>query len=205
MKQARYYNSLAFAKYDPLRLAGFAENIVTQTTGSPVFTTPDPALPDITTAITNLRLKQEATLQGGPQATIERDDAFDTLEGLLRELAAYVEDKAKNDQNLMLATGFEVTTASHSTPVIMTPTILNIQNNASTKLQFKIESCGARVYEIWGRTGTDAFTHFLTLTDPRSPVVENLVPGTLYDWKVRALYANNTYSDWSDVVSHRAT
>ena len=47
--------------------------------------------------------------------------------------------------------------------------------------------------------------HYLSFTDPRNPVVENLVSGGLYDWKVRALYGNNTYSDWSDIVSHRAT
>ena len=205
MKSPRYYISLAFAKYNPLMLAGFAENIAAKMALITVFATPEPPLADITAAAADLRLKQEAMQQGGTQATVERDNSFDTLEGLLRELAAYVEDKSKNDHDLMLSTGFDVTTASHSAPVITIPGILEILNIASTRLQFKIKSCGARSYEIWGRTGTDPFTHFLTLTDPRLGVVENLVPGALYDWKVRALYSNNIYSNWSDVVSHRAT
>jgi hypothetical protein len=205
MKLPRYYISLGFAKYNPLQLAGFAENIATKMALIAFFATPDPPLADIITAATTLRQKQEAMGQGGTQARGERDDAFDTLEGLLRELAAYVEDKAKNDRDLMLSTGFEVTTASHSTPTIMTPTILVIENLAEGKLGFKIQSCGARAYEIWGRTGTADFTHCVTLTDPRYGEVDGLVPGALYDWKVRSLYGNNTYSDWSDVVSHRAT
>jgi hypothetical protein len=205
MKDPRNYISLAFAKYDPLRLAGFAENIGTKMALLAFFTTPDPPLADVLAAAKDLRLKQEARTQGGTQATGQRDDAFDVLENLLRELAAYVEDKAKNDRDLMLSTGFEVTTASHSSPTIVVPGILDIQNPASGKLLFKIESCGARATEIWGRTGTDDFKHFLTLTDPRAGVVDNLVPGALYDWKVRALFPNNTYSDWSDVISHRST
>ena len=205
MKMPRYYISLAFAKYGPLQLAGFAENIATKMALIAFFATPDPPLADILAAATALRLKEEATGQGGTQTTGERDDAFDALEGLLRELAAYVEDKAKNDRDLMLSTGFEVTTATRSTPAILTPTILAIENPASGKLQFKVQSCGARAYELWGRTGTDAFAHFLSFTDARNPVVPNLVPGALYDWKVRALYGNNIYSDWSDVISHRAT
>jgi hypothetical protein len=105
----------------------------------------------------------------------------------------------------MLSTGFEVTTASHSAPVIMTPNILAITNIAEGKLQFSVQSCGARAYELWGRTGTADFAHFLSFTDPRNPVVDGLTSGALYDWKVRALYGNNTYSEWSDVVSHRVT
>jgi hypothetical protein len=205
MKTPRYYISLAFARYSALKLAGFAENIAVKTALITVFTTPEPPLADITTAATNLRLAEEATDQGGTQATEERDNAFDTLEGLLRELAAYIEDKAKNDQTLMLSTGFEVTTANHSAPVIMTPNILAITNIAEGKLQFSVQSCGARAYELWGRTGTADFAHFLNFTDPRNPVVDGLTSGALYDWKVRALYGNNTYSEWSDVVSHRVT
>jgi hypothetical protein len=205
MKTPRYYISLAFARYSALKLAGFAENIAVKTALITVFTTPEPPLADITTAATNLRLAEEATDQGGTQATEERDNAFDTLEGLLRELAAYIDDKPKNDQTLMLSTGFEVTTASHSAPVIMTPNILAITNIAEGKLQFSVQSCGARAYELWGRTGTADFAHFLSFTDPRNPVVDGLTSGALYDWKVRALYGNNTYSEWSDVVSHRVT
>lgn len=193
MNTPRYYISLAFARYSALKLAGFAENIAVKTALITVFTTPEPPLADITTAATNLRLAEEATDQGGTQATEERDNAFDTLEGLLRELAAYIEDKAKNDQTLMLSTGFEVTTASHSPPVIMTPNILAITNIAEGKLQFSVQSCGARAYELWGRTGTADFAHFLSFTDPRNPVVDGLTSGALYDWKVRALYGNNTY------------
>lgn len=205
MKEPRFYISLAFAKYNPLQLAGFAENIAAKMALIALFATPEPPLADIITAATTLRQKQEATSQSGTQGTVERDDAFDALESLLRELAAYVEDKAKNDRDLMLSTGFEVTTASHSPPAIVTPTILVIENIAEGKLGFKIQSCGARAYEIWGRTGTADFTHFVTLTDPRYGEVDGLVPGALYDWKVRALYGKNTYSDWSDVLSHRST
>ena len=205
MKTPRYYISLAFAKYDPLKLAGFAENIATKTALITVFTPSEPPLADITTAAMNLRIAEEATDQGGTKATLDRDNAFDNLEGLLRELAAFIEDKAKNDQALMLSTGFEVTTASHSAPVIMTPNIQAIVNIAEGKLQFNVQSCGARAYELWGRTGTAYFAHFLSFTDPRNPVVGDLTSGALYDWKTRALYGKNTYSEWSDVVSHRAT
>ena len=114
MKTPRYYISLAFAKYDPLKLAGFAENIAAKMALITFFAAPEPPLADITAAATNLRQAEEATDQGGTIATEERDNAFDALEGLLRELGAYIEDKAKNNKALMLSTGFEVTTASHS-------------------------------------------------------------------------------------------
>jgi len=206
MKMPRNYISLAFARYNPLQLAGFAENITLKMPLIAVFTPSEPPMAAIVAAILNLRLKQETFIQGGGStAKAERDAAFDTLEGLLRELAAFVEDKAKNDEVLMRSTGFEVTTASSTPAVIVIPGILSIENIASTKLQFKIQSCGARAYEIWGQTGTDPYVHLKTLTDPRNGTVENLLPGALYNFKVRGVYPNNTYSDWSDVTSHRST
>ena len=205
MKQELYYISLAFAKDDPLTVAGFAENIAIKTATITEFASLLTLLPPITAAAMTLRLKEEAMSQGGSQVTGERDDAFDALVALLRSLATKIEAAANNNRDLMLASGFVVNTPS-STPASIDPTsITDMENNAVGKLMFWLQSTGARAYEIWGRTGTDDFKHMITVTDPRGVVVDNLISGALYDWKVRALYPRNTYSEWSDVTSRRVT
>lgn len=79
-------------------------------TGNANFPTPNPDLADYDAAIQNL-INLQTQLQGaggGKDLTGLRNTALNTLKNLTRQLAAYVDNVADGDGDIILSSGFEV-------------------------------------------------------------------------------------------------
>ena len=87
----------------------FGEDLVVAMTGNAHYTTPVPALAVISAALDDLRAKITAANAGGKLARSERNTAWTTAKGLLRQLAAYVQLNCQNDIDILLSSGFSAT------------------------------------------------------------------------------------------------
>lgn len=201
--------SLAFAQLPVMQLPDFTTGIVnglTQNAG--VFANPPVKPTDLDAANKSLLGLIAAAVNGGTAQTNARDVGADGMIGMLRQLAAYVEDVAKGDESIITLSGFQVARRGPSPQQPLAKTvILEIKNEVSGQLLVRLNpQTNANGYE--GQNSTDTGKTWQELgffSQARRIVVPNLTPGTTYTFRFRALGGSTGSGDWSDPVSHMAT
>ena len=145
---------------------------------------------------------------GGPADTADKNNKHDTLVGLLRQLAGYVQEKCNNDLATLLSSGFDAVSNNRSSTPLAAPIIRDILNGNSGQLIVRVTPiANAKCYEVryaligvggapgpWQSGGL--------FTNSRSMPINGLTPGGNYSFQVRAIGGSTGYSDWSDPVSH---
>ena len=83
--------------------------------------------------------------------------------------------------------------------------MVKIENEQSMLLVLQLKSVpNAKAYEVQKMNGTGGWNLVGIFTKARRIVVEELVPGSVYSLKARAVGGSTGYSGWSDPVSHMA-
>ena len=151
--------------------------------------------------------KMGAKAQGGTAATLDRDASRETLIGLLRQIALWLDNKAQGNVDTITLFHFDYTESGPRASVSLSkPVIKAILNEITAQLKLRVEAvANAHSYVVEYRAGGGAWTAGGTFTNSRGMVVAGLTPGTLYEFRARAVGGNNTSSDWSDSVSHMCT
>ena len=201
-----YTVSLGFARLPDSELSDFSVTVVTKMTNNPSYPTPEVELGDITAANTAFATAIAAAAQGGTQLTAAKNAAREALVSLLRKQAAYVQSIAQDDLTMLLSSGFWNNATDRTRRPLPKPSILSIDNIATTQLLAKATALdNARAYEARVRAGTQPWQSAGVYTKARGILLPDLVPGTMYEVQVRGVGGSLGYSDWSDPVSHMAT
>jgi hypothetical protein len=200
-----YRTSLAFARLADSPLNTFSENVITKMTNNPGFTTPLVSMAALTSAQTAFADAIVNAQNGGKQATAVKNLAREALLALLRQQSAYVQSIAGEDLPLLLSSGFEPMSTNRTQIQLPKPVIDRIDNPMSTQLGLRLQPVPtAAAYEIRVRYGTSGWEAVGVFTQARSIIIEDRIPGTVYDVQARAVGGSTGYSDWSDPVSHMA-
>ena len=195
--------SLAFTQLPDAELDEFAAGVITNLTGNASFPTPAISLAALGTARTNFVNAMAAMAQGGTAATAAKNAARETLVGLLRQVALYVQGAADNDLTVLLSSGFAAASTNRTPSPLETPSIVKILNEASTQLVLRVTPItNAKAYETRYSTTPGQWQSGGISTQARRIVIEGLTPGTTYTFSVRAVGGSTGFSDWSDPVSH---
>lgn len=190
-------------------LASFASTIVTAMTGNANFATPTPALPGLTTKITefNARVADSAGKNNAArQATVDRETKRTELETMLTQLAGYVEAATAGDESKILSAGMQVRSAA--TPVGAMPAPANLSATAGD-MDGEIDLSwqpvdGAGSYEVDCKLHNDAAVWVRVKAVTASKLsAADLTPGSLYAFRVRAVGAAGEGA-WSDEAVRRA-
>ena len=199
-----YHILLSFTRDSDSELDQQVEKVLASMDKNPNFTTPDPALPDIQTALNAFTAAVSAKNQGGKQATKARDAAREALVVLVRSLALYVEKESKGDPTVMLSSGFDITSASHTQTPLSTPVIHNVTNGASgTALVHAVTQPNVKsVLTQYRETGTTVWLNGPVCTQTRNIPIPGLTPGKTYDFHIQLVGGSAGQTDWSDTVSH---
>lgn len=196
--------SLSFTRLPDAALDDFAETIDTDMTGNAAFATPPVQLPALAAARQNFEAAMAAMAQGGPASTAAKNAARETLIGLLRQLAAYVEQASKNDLAVLLSSGFFAASSNHAQTALPKASIKSVKNGASGQLIAEANTMdNAHGWEARVTPAGGAAQPAQSLKASRKMTIINLVPGTMYAVEMRAQGGSTGYSDWSDPVSHR--
>ena len=189
------------------RAGAVSDNLYT----SPLWT-PPPTPPVTQAALNGARADFSAAIaaqaQGGTAATADKNNKRDTLIGLLRKLAGFVNENHGNDMAKLLASGFEAVSTNRGSSPLDPPTITDILNGNSGQLLLRVGAIdNAKCYEVRfaliGAGGAPGpWQNGGLFTNSRSIPVNGLTPGANYTFQVRAVGGSTGYSDWSDAVSH---
>jgi hypothetical protein len=182
-----------------------AEQLVTSLTGNVSFPTPSPALANITSAVNDLQTAAAAvqtTRQSAKEKTSDQNEKEDTLDQLLRQLSAYVESVAGDDETLILSAGLDkravraLTSESPAQPQALTPTAGD--HDGEIDLSW-LPVPGAKSYVI-ERSGDPVtpttWTHSAVVTKSNYTAT-GLNSGARYWFRVASIN-NNGQSGWSD-------
>ena len=200
---AQYHVSLTFTQLPDSELDEFATAVIDNLTGNPAYATPVVSMAALGTSRTAFQTAMADTAQGGTAATAAKNAARETLVGLLRQEANYVQGAADNDLTVLLSSGFLAASTNRTQSPLETPSIVKILNEASSQLVLRVTPItNARAYETRYYTTPGAWQSGGISTQARHIIVEGLTPGTTYTMSVRAIGGSTGHSDWSDPVSH---
>jgi hypothetical protein len=201
--------SLAFAKSPAHELPDFATGLVIGlTNNATVFASPPVKPTDLDAANKTLLTANANADGGGLDDTKARDAAFAVVVGMLRQLAAYVEDTAKGDASIIAMSGFKVVQRGPSPRQPLLKTVIQaIINEVSGQLLVRLNPQD-NAYGYEGKMSADGgktWQPIGTFSQARRVVVPNVTPGQTYTFIFRALGGSTGTGDWSDPVSHMAT
>lgn len=172
-----------------------SRNVVAQLTANvATFATPNPALAVVTGVIEALALARSEAETGNHLAYGEVRATRAALKGVMNQLAEYVANVAAGDETIMLQAGFEARKKRERQPLPEAPTSLVARMSAFTgAVDLQWESASYPSYEVHmsatdpAHTGTE--WKFMASTTKRRFMVDQLEPGTMYWFRVKAVNA----------------
>jgi hypothetical protein len=181
----------------------------------PAYNTPPDIVPpvskaDLDTARAAFTEAIPIATTGGPEETAAKNNLRAALIALLRPLAAFVDGKHLNNLELLLKSGFKASKTGNTPAALIVPVIKGVKNGISGQLLPKVDPIdNVAGFEprsaLIAPDGTQGpWVNGDFSKSARGLAVNGLTPGALYALQVRAHFANNQHSDWSDTVQHRA-
>jgi len=197
--------SLAFARLSDSELDNFAHGVFNAMTGNAAFASPPVTLANLQTAINDFTTKLAASEAGGPAATAAKENSRQTLLGLLRQLAAYVQMSCHNDQATLLTSGFEMQSTTRTFGPLEQPEGLRLKNGSAGQLVAAVVPVrNASMYEGRIKQEGGEWLPSIFTGDSQHIVFNGLTRGKEYTAQIRALGGTTGQSDWSDPSTHMA-
>ena len=197
--------SLAFARLSDSELDNFAHGVFNAMTGNAAFPSPPVTLANLQTATNDFTAKVASADVGGPADTAAKNNSRQTLIGILRQLAAYVQMSCNNEQATLLSSGFQMQGATGASTPLEKPESLTLKNGSSGQLIAAVDPVrNAKMYE--GRIKPDAgdWLPSVFTGDSQHIIFNGLQRGKDYTAQIRALGGSTGQSDWSDPSTHMA-
>ena len=107
MYKFKVLRTFSTQKYTDAEFSVKSSFIIEKMTGSARFSDPVPPLETVQTALTNYNAARDKCVDGTRQDTVVKNQLRSVLEGLLKDLAAYVEQVSAGDEAMILSSGFD--------------------------------------------------------------------------------------------------
>jgi hypothetical protein len=176
--------------------------------GNPAFPKPPVSMSALKTAIEKCKAALAEVEDGSRKAIARRNQLFETLKRILRQLANYVQHNCNDDEATLKSSGFEIASSKATGPSTLSESIRSLRRgpNGGQALLTLVRVKEAASYQVryiqrgaGGSLGGDWTMQ--PASNVRPPMlIENLTPGATYEFQVRALIKNG-YTDWSDSVT----
>ena len=175
-----------------------AESLVTGMTGNPNFTTPVPALADLTTKATALQSAVTAS-NAIRQASQAQTDLMhlieDELDDMINQLASYVDATAAGDKQKILTSGFDVVDTTGTVEPLYAPEDFmgtpGDEEGEVNLMWHKLRNVGKHTYNVLCRkyASGDEFA-LMAGTDQTKVDIKGLDPGDKYEFYVQGIKEN---------------
>ena len=204
MGNAKISKDFSTGKYADSDLSIKTGHIVEKMTDNTNFTTPDPALANVTAA-KNAFIASIAKVQNGSKEdTVIKNNCRTTLETLLKNEADYVQRVSNGDEAIILSSGFDVNKKPGTVGQLAKPTTLTLKpgENRGTLWVSCDVVANASFYEFDYAeapvTADSAWTQ--KTTTKHKLLIEGLTSGKQYTFRVAGA-GSDPSRVWSDDVS----
>lgn len=191
------------ARLNPRSLVLFTRRIINKMTGNPSFPTPQPALADLDTKLTEFENLATEAIDGSKAEVYSRNESSKGLKTMLRTLANYVSLTAVGDGVIILSSGFDVRSEPEPTPPLTNPEALkasrssrsgeveldwtSVPNALNYQVQFTTTDPNMSA-AVWVQVGVSSKSKYS---------VYDLILGQFYWFRVKA-YGRDDASGYSD-------
>ena len=197
--------SFGFARLSDMELDNFAQSVIDSMTGNATYPSPPITMANLQTSQNDFTNKIAVAQAGGPADTAAKDNSRQTLLGMLRQLAAYVQMSCNNDMALLLGSGFQAQSTNRASAPLDQPQGLVLKNGASGQLVASVTPVkNTSMYEGRSKPSDGDWMPSVFTGDSQHITFDGLTPGKNYTAQVRALGGSTGQSDWSDPSSHMA-
>src|SRR5437763_3729500 len=173
--------SLGFARLSDTELDNFAQSVIASLTGNAAFASPPVTLANLQAAKNDFTSKLAAAQGGGVAATAAKNNSRQTLVGLLRQLAGYVQISCNNDMATLLGSGFQAQSSNRAQSPLEQPVSLSIKNGMSGQLLADVDPVrNTSMYEGRIKTGAGDWLPSVFTGDSQHITFNGLTPGTVY-------------------------
>ena len=180
--------SLGFARLSDTDLDNFTQTVINQITGNAAFPTPPVTLANLQTAKNDFTTKISAAQIGGPPATAVKYNARQSLLGMMRNVAAYVQINCNNDMATLLSSGFQAMSTNRAQSPLSPPQNLNVKKGNSGQLVASVTPItNTSMYEGRAKPDGGDWMPSVFTGDSQHVTFDGLTPGTNYTIQVRAL------------------
>ncbi|MFD0940396.1 fibronectin type III domain-containing protein [Pedobacter boryungensis] len=186
-----------FSRYRDTELDVKAKFIVDSMTANANFSTPIPALTEITAA-TNSYIEALSNAEAGGKSQIAiKNQTRLQLEGLLEKLALYVEAYGQSNEVVLLSSGFSLAKTTTPVGILPKPENFTVQPKEKGTVNLKLSSIrGAISYQFEYRILGEE-TWVVNVQSKSSLALTNLQSGAQYEFRVTAIgsVTDRIYSD----------
>jgi hypothetical protein len=173
---------------------------------NPAYPSPPVDMPVFKAAIDSYTAAVTAALDGGKNAIAERNKRRADAVIMMRSLGHYVEVACKGDTQAFVSSGFIAVAPRQklaNLPIAL-PSIVKIDQGSTGTLLVSIESVKARSYELRyapvpAAGATISWTIIVIANAKPAVPINNLTPGTIYTFQVRA-FGKQGFTEWSSSV-----
>ncbi|MBB2147086.1 hypothetical protein GM921_16395 [Pedobacter sp. LMG 31464] len=186
-----------FKRYNHTELDVKAKFIVDSMTDNANFVTPIPSLADVTAATTNYIEALSNAEGGGKSQMAIRNQTRKILEGLLDKLALYVEAYGKDDEVILLSSGFSLAKGYSPIGILPKPEGFTVQSIDKGTISLRLAAIrGANSYQFEYRLLGDE-TWIIRVQSKSSLSLTNLPSGSQFEFRVAAIGSavERIYSD----------
>jgi len=117
-----------------MELDNFTLGVINGITGNAAYPTPPVTMVNLQAARTDFTAKITAAQVGGPMDTAAKNNSRQTLLGLLRQTAGYVQINCHDDMAVLLSSGFLAMSTNRAQNALDQPQSLMIKNGTSGEL-----------------------------------------------------------------------
>ncbi len=146
------------------------------------------------------------TIGGNTTDTANRTALRAELTGIVDQLADWADKDANGDAATIVSYGFEHTDTVKSSSPLATPSIKSIKTISGGRMKLLVIAIlHAHGYEVQVRIGEGPWVSQTPFQSTRNMILQNLVPGTNYQIRVRAVGGSLGFSEWSAVFTQVCT
>ncbi len=195
---------VSFKNYKDTDLEQKAQHIMQCMTGNANFTNPTPTLAEVQTCIDKYAIALGNVVDGSKQDTVIKNQTRVSLESLLHNLGLFVQLNSKDDEAIMLSSGFDLSKTPAPVGVLPKPANFStgsssIKGNVDLSVN-PIKGASAYQFEYTETPVTDASNwHTVSSTTPWV-TIPNLTSGKEYAFRVTGVGSDPTRV-YSDVIN----
>jgi hypothetical protein len=185
-----------------------AQFIIATMTDNANFPAPVAELDALKTAATNYEQASANQQPGSREDTFHKNEARTALELAFRLLATYVEVKSANDMGMLLSSGFDPRKTPTPRGLLDKPASLQIDGTKKSGMvkliAAKVPGASSYLFQYAIAPVTDESQWRTIASTSRTKMIDNLVPGKQYTFRVSGVGADPTVVHSDEVMRYVA-